>query len=105
MTTSSGSYAVTNSLAAARAALMSSSRSCDGPGRFSSGLWDIQDSVSGIVPSFLRQMENREQRCAHLRRALGDAGACDAPIRSEKKHGVGVGVEPGLEGAGPVADD
>src|SRR6478672_10760659 len=102
MTTSSGSYAVTNSLAAVRAPLMPSSRSCDGPGRFKSGLWDIQHSVSGIVSSFLSQMENREQRRAQLRRPLGDAGACDAPVGSKEQHGVGVGVEPRLEGARAV---
>ena len=50
-------------------------------------------------------MENHEQRRAQLRRPLGDAGACDAPVGSKEQHGVGVGVEPGLEGTRAIADD
>src|SRR5689334_12671772 len=105
MTTSSGSYARTNSRASANAALILSSRSCDGPGRFSSGLWDIQQRVSGTVTSSLSQVENFEQRRAGVGRPLRNASTRDAPVGAQEKHGLGVGVEPGLQSSRAVADD
>src|SRR6478672_3002696 len=107
MTTSSGSKARTNSRAWASAPLISSSRSCDGPGRFSSGLWDIQQRVSAIRTraSSPGEMENFEQGCARFRCALGDARGGDASIRPDEQHGIGVDVEPCLEGTKAVADD
>ena len=86
---------------------MSSSRSCDGPGRFSSGLWDIQHRASGtlqITPSRC-ECEGVEERGTQLGGELSDAGARDAPIGAQEQHRFLVGVEPGLELARAVADD
>src|SRR3982074_1904520 len=108
MTTSSGSYAVTKFRASDSADSMSSRRSCDGPGRFSSGLCDIQQRASdaiGIHAYAPGQTENVEQRRAQFGRALGDAGAGDAAIGAQEQHGIGVDVEPRLQRAGAIADD
>src|ERR1700753_1917882 len=102
MTTSSGGSSSTNRPARASAALTSSSRSWDGPGRFSSGLWDIQHRASGtwqITPSRC-QREGVQQRGAELGCELRDAGARDAAVGAQEQYGFLVPVEPGLERAG-----
>src|SRR5271155_5965707 len=104
MTTSSGPKLSTNSLACASAASMSSRRSCDGPGRFSSGLWDIQHRASGTVSSRC-QGEDLEERGTQLGGELSNTRARDTAIGAQEQHGFLVSVEPGLELAGPVADD
>src|ERR1700733_10454618 len=104
MTTSSGSNPSTNSRAFANAVSMSSRRSCDGPGRFSSGLWDIQHRASGTVSSRY-QGEDVEERGAQLGRELSDTRARDATIGAQEQHGLLAGVEPGFEIAATVADD
>src|ERR1700720_3753151 len=104
MTTSSGSKRSTNSRARASAASMSSRRSCDGPGRFSSGLWDIQHRASGTVSS-RGQGEDVEERGTQLGGELSDTRARDTAIGAQEQHGFLVRVEPGLKLAGPVAYD
>src|ERR1700722_6076897 len=104
MTTSSGSKPSTNSLACASAVSMSSRRSCDGPGRFSSGLWDIQQRASGTVSSRY-QGEDVEERDTQLGCELSDAGARNATIGAQEQHGFLVGVEPGFEMTAAVPDD
>src|ERR1700722_13668910 len=104
MTTSSGSKRSTNSRARASAASMSSRRSCDGPGRFSSGLWDIQHRASGTVSS-RGQGEDVEERGTQLGGELSDTRARDATVGAQKQHRFFVCVEPGFEVAAAVADD
>src|SRR6516164_358575 len=104
MTTSSGLKLSTNSRACASAPSMSSRRSCAGPGRFSSGLWDIQQRASGTVSSRC-QGEDVEERGTQLWRELSDTGARDATVGAQKQHRLLVGVEPGFEVAAAVADD
>src|ERR1700722_12936704 len=104
MTTSSGSYARTNCRASASAVLMSSRRSCDGPGRFSSGLWDIQHRASGTVSS-RGQGEDVEERGTQLGGELSDTRARDTTVGAQEQHGFLVDVEPGFEIACAVADD
>src|ERR1700761_2710421 len=104
MTTSSGSKSATKSLAWPSAPSMSSSRSCDGPGRFRSGLWDMQHRASGTVSS-RGQGEDVEDRGAQLGRELSDGCACDAAIGTQDDHGFLPGVEPAFQLAGTVADD
>src|ERR1700750_1297721 len=89
---------------------MSSRSSGDGPGRFSSGLCDIQHSAiafSGLMTaiSSLGQTQNVEECGAQLGRELRDASACYAPVGPQEQHGLGVRVEPRLERPGAVADD
>src|SRR5215207_6652582 len=108
MTTSSGSYAVTKSRALASADSMSSRRSRDGPGRFSSGLCDIQQRASVAMrtgASSLGQMKDVEKGFAHLGRTLGDAGPGDAAVGAQEHYGIGVGVEPRLQCTGAITDD
>src|SRR5277367_703507 len=107
MTTSSGSKPSTNSLACVSAPSMSSRRSCDGPGRFSSGLWDIQHRARGTlkITASRCQGEHVEDRGTQLGCELSNAGARDATVRAQEQHGFPVGVEPGFEPPGAVADD
>src|SRR5271154_5297771 len=104
MTTSSGSKSSTNCLACVSAPSMSSRRSCDGPGRLSRGLWDIQHRASDTVSSRC-QGEDVEYRGTRLRGELSNTCARDTAIGTQEQHGFLVAVEPGLELAGPVADD
>src|SRR6516165_5588684 len=104
MTTSSGSYSSTNSRACAIAPSTSSSRSCDGPGRFSSGLCDIQHRASvtlEITPS-RREGEGVQQRGAQLGRELSDTRPRDAPVGAQEQYRFRVGVEPGLNDTAPI---
>src|ERR1700745_2938245 len=107
MTTSSGSKPSTNSLACASAPSMSSRRSCGGPGRFSSGLWDIQHRAMGTlkITASRCQGEDVEDRGTQLGGELSDTGARDATVGAQKQHRLLVGVEPGFEVAAAVADD
>src|ERR1700684_59196 len=104
MTTISGSKSSTNSRAWVSATSMSSRRSCGGPGRFSSGLWDIQHRASGTVSS-RSQGEDVEERGTQLGGKLSDTRARDATIRAQEQHGFFVTVEPGFELAPAVTDD
>src|ERR1700712_3988179 len=107
MTTSSGSKSVTNSRACAIAASTSSSRSRGGPGRFRSGLWDIQQRAIGtvdITPS-RRQRERIDEGVTHLGRKLGDTGARDTAIGTQEYHRFLMSVEPGFEASGTIAHD
>src|SRR6202012_1127089 len=104
MTTISGLKSSTNCLAGVSALSMSSRRSCDGPGRLSRGLWDIQHRASGMVSSRC-QGENLEERGTQLGRELSNARARDTAIGAQEKQGFLVTIEPGLELTGPVADD
>src|SRR6202012_5901530 len=104
MTTICGLNLSTNSRACASAVSMSSRRSCDGPGRFSSGLWDIQNRASGTVSSRY-QGEDLKERGAHLGCELSDARARDTAIGAQEQHGLLVGVEPSFQVASAVADD
>src|SRR5690242_10292373 len=107
MTTNSGSKAATKSRAWAIPASTSSSRSRGGPGRFSSGLWDIQQRASGTVqftPS-RSQGQGFDQGGTQLGGALGDARAGDTPVRAQEHHRFLVPVEPGLDVAAAVTDD
>src|SRR5258708_38466873 len=86
---------------------MSSSRSRDGPGRFSSGLWDIQHRASvtfDITPS-RGEGEGVKQRRAQFGRELSYAGTRDAPIGAQEQYRFLVGVEPGFETTTAIADD
>src|SRR5271156_2346995 len=107
MTTSSGSKCVTKSFACVSAPPMSSRRSCDGPGRLSSGLWDMQHRAMGTleITASRCQGEDVEDRGAQLGGELSDARARDAAIGAQEQHRFLVTVEPGLELASPVADD
>src|SRR5215208_640932 len=105
MTTSSGSKAWTNSRASASAPLTTSRRPRDGPGRFRSGLWDIQHRLSDISTSSLGQMEHPEQRRAQFGSVLRYARTGDAAVGAQEQHRIRIRVEPRLEGAGAVADD
>src|SRR5271156_5958998 len=104
MTVSSWSKCVTNSFACVSALPMSSRRSCDGPGRLSRGLWDIQHRASGTVSSRC-QGEDVEDRGTQLGGELSNTRARDTAIGAQEQHGFLVSVEPSLELAGPVADD
>src|SRR6202035_1332328 len=104
MTTISGSKCSTNCRAGVSALSMSSRRSCDGPGRLSRGLWDMQHRASGTVSSRC-QGEDVEERGTQLGGELSDARARDTAIGAQEQHGFLVSVEPGLELTGPVADD
>src|SRR5271156_2143744 len=104
MTTISGSKSSTNCRACVSALSMSSRRSCDGPGRLSRGLWDIQHRASGTVSSRC-QGEDLEERGTQLGGELSNTRARDTAIGAQEQHGFLVSVEPGLELAGPVADD
>src|SRR6201996_5009979 len=107
MTTSSGSKSVTKSLACVSAPPMSSRRSCDGPGRLSSGLWDMQYRAMGTlkISASRCQGEDLEERGTHVGGELSDTRARDAAIGAQEQHGFLVSVEPGLELTGPVADN
>src|ERR1700759_2915950 len=107
MTTSSGSKSVTKSLACVSAPPMSSRRSCDGPGRLSSGLWDMQHRAMGTlkITASRCQGEDLEERGTHVGGELSNTRARDTAIGAQEQHGFLVSVEPGLELAGPVADD
>src|SRR5580693_6236765 len=98
MTTSSGLKVSTNSLACASAVSMSSRRSCDGPGRFSSGLWDIQHRASGTVSSRY-QGQDVEERDTQLGGELSDTRARDTTVGAQEQHGFSVDVETGIENA------
>src|ERR1700733_1016448 len=104
MTTISGSKSSTNCRAGVSALSMSSRRSCDGPGRLSRGLWDMQHRASGTVSSRC-QGEDVEERGTQLGGELSDTRARDTAIGAQEQHGFLVRVEPGLKLAGPVADD
>src|ERR1700757_855905 len=86
---------------------MSSSRSRDGPGRFRSGLWDIQHrarATSAITPS-RGESEGIKEGGTQLRRALSDAGTRDTPIGTQEHYRFRVRVEPGFDTAASIADD
>src|ERR1700733_15789128 len=104
MTTISGSKSSTNCRAGVSAVSMSSSGSVDRPRRLSRGLWDIQHRASGTVSSRC-QGEDLEERGTQLRAELSNTRARDTAIGAQEEHGFLVSVEPGLELAGPVADD
>src|SRR5882757_1150000 len=107
MTTSSGSKSPTKFRASAIPASTSSSRSRGGPGRLSSGLWDIQHRASvtwGFTPS-RRQCEGVEELGAHVGRELSDAGARDAAIRAQEQRRFLMRVEPGFEATGAITHD
>src|SRR3984885_2945235 len=104
MTTISGSKSSTNCRARVSALSMSSRRSCDGPGRLSRGLWDIQHRASGTVSSRC-QGEDLEERGTQLGGELSDTRARDAAIGAQEQHGFLVSVEPGLQLARPAAHD
>src|ERR1700721_4846429 len=104
MTTISGSKSSTNCRAGLSALSMSSRRSCDGAGRWSRGPWDIQHRASGTVSSRC-QGEDLEERGTQLGGELSNTRARDTAIGAQEEHGFLVTVEPGLEPAGPVADD
>src|SRR5580692_6053069 len=106
MTTISGLKPATKSLACVSAPSMSSRRSCDGPGRLSSGLWDMQHRAMGTLKFTASrcQGEDVEERGTQLGSELSDTRARDAPIGAKEQHGFPVTVEPGLELTGPVAD-
>src|ERR1700761_520734 len=106
MTTISGLKSATKSLACVSALSMSSSRSWDGPGRLSSGLWDIQHRARGTleITASRCQGENVEKRGTQIGRELGDTRARNTTVGTQEQHGFGVRVEPGLELTRPVAD-
>src|ERR1700734_3211902 len=104
MTMISGSKSSTNCRACVSAVSMSSRRSCDGPGRLSRGLWDIQHRASDTIPSRC-QGEDVEERGTQLGGELSNTRARDTAIGTQEQHGFLVTVEPGLEVAGPVAAD
>src|ERR1039458_1314420 len=104
MTTISGLKSATKSLACMITTSMSSRRSRDGPGRFSSGLWDIQHRASDTVSSRC-QGEDVEERGAQLGGELSDARARDTTVGTQEQHGFLVSVEPALELARAVTDD
>src|ERR1700761_4714687 len=86
---------------------MSSSRSRDGPGRFRSGLWDIQHRASvtfALTPS-RDESQGIDQRGAQVGRQLRDAGPRDAPIRTKEHDRFPADVEPGFQAPAAVADD
>src|SRR5271155_36222 len=103
MTTSSGSKRSTNSRARASAASMSSRRSCDGPGRFNSGLWDIQHRASGTVSS-RGQGEDVEERGTQLGGELSDTRARETTGGGEEQAGFPGDGEPGFGVAWAGAD-
>src|SRR3984885_12849243 len=107
MTTISGSKSSTNCRACVSALSMSSRRSCDGPGRLSRGLWDIQHRAMGTleITASRCQGEDVEERGTQLGGELSNTRARDTTIGAQEQHGFLVTVEPGLELAGPVADD
>src|SRR6185437_4003567 len=107
MVTISGLKSATKSLACVRALSMSSRRSCDGPGRLSSGLWDIQHRAIGTLKFTASRCQGEyvEKRGAHFGRELGDTGPRDASIGAQEQHGFAMPVEEGLQLAGRVADD
>src|ERR1700722_4910167 len=104
MATISGSKSSTNCRACVSALSISSRRSCDGPGRLRSGLWDIQHRASGTVSS-RGQGEDVEERGTQLGGELSDTRARDTTVGAQKQHGFSVDVEPGFEIAAAVADD
>src|ERR1700744_3172514 len=106
MTTSSGAKSVTKSLACVSAPPMSSRRSCDGPGRLSSGLWDMQHRAMGTlkITASRCQGQDVEQRNTRLRGELSDTGTRDASIGAQEQHRLSVPVEPGFQLTLPVAD-
>src|ERR1700761_808936 len=86
---------------------MSSSRSRDGPGRFRSGLWDIQHRASGtsaITPS-RGESEGIKESLTQFGRELSDARTRDTPIGTQKHHRFRVRVEPGFDTTASIADD
>src|ERR1700730_8417370 len=107
MTTISGSKSSTNCRACVSALSMSSRRSCDGPGRLSRGLWDIQHRAMGTlkITASRGQGEDVEERGTQLGGELSDTGARDTTVGAQEQHGFLVDVEPGLEIACAVADD
>ena len=86
---------------------MSSRRSCGGPGRFSSGLWDIQHRAMGTlkITASRCQGEDVEERGTQLGGELSDARARDTAIGAQEQHRFLVRVEPGLKTTGAIADD
>src|ERR1700761_378009 len=107
MTTISGSKSSTNCLARVSALSMSSRRSRDGPGRLSSGLWDIQHRAMGTlkITASRCQGEDVEERGTQLGGELSNTRARDTAIGAQEQHGFLVSVEPRLELTGPVAND
>src|ERR1700684_1863530 len=103
MTTISGSKSSTNCRACVSTRSMSSRRSCDGPGRLSRGLWDIQHRASDTVSSRC-QREDVEGRGTQLGGELSNTCAGGTAIGAEEQHGFLLSVDPALELAGPVAD-
>src|SRR6202020_1347391 len=104
MATISGSKSSTNCRACVSALSISSRRSCDGPGRLRSGLWDIQHRASGTVSSRC-QGEDVEELGTQLGCELSDTRARDTTIGAQKQHGFLVSVEPRLELAPAVTGD
>src|ERR1700739_1127629 len=86
---------------------MSSRRSRDGPGRFRSGLWDIQHrarATSALTPS-RGESEGIKEGGTQLGRALSDAGTRDTPIGTQEHYRFRLRVEPGFDNAASIADD
>src|ERR1700761_2241472 len=98
---------MTNARAWAIAPSMWSSRSRDGPGRFSSGLGDIQHRARGTsaTPSLRLEREGLNERGAEVGCELGDAGPRDAPVGAQEHDRLRVHVEPRFEAAGAVTHD
>src|SRR6201996_9858524 len=99
MTTISGSKSSTNCRACLSALSMSSRRSRDGPGRLSSGLWDMQHRAMGTlkITASRCQGEDLEERGTHVGGELSDTRARDAAIGAQEQHGFLVNVDAGLE--------